>query len=872
MPSNIIQFIWKYSRPQQLWLVGLTFVSFPLLYLSLEIPKIIINEALSGQSGKRSFLFWELSPFSLLVVLSFSLLALVLINGAFKMYINTQKGIVGETLVRRLRYTLMERLLRFTPRKFERLSQGEVIATVVQETDPIGGFSGDAFAKPLFQGGTLLTILLFMFMQNWLLGLASIALVPLQLFIIPRLQRQINLLKKQRVKRVRGLSNRIGETVSAVDEIRIQGTRRYTLAEFSYRFGDLYFIRLELFKKKFFMKFVNNTLNQLTPFMFYLLGGYLVLNGQLTVGALVASIAAHKDFLSPWRELLNFYQIWQDNVIRYQQVVEQFSPRNILQLPTATEPVDKQVFQQALRLEKINIRNANNEPVLSHLNFELKPGEWVAVSGPEIFYRRAFARCLTGLESPFSGFVGFGEHALANMPERDLRLQIGYVNAQPRIFNASISYNLGYGLNHLPPVVDEGDQKRILKTARKAGNSEDWFDESFSSVWTDWEHLGTENWSDLDDSLGAMMDVVGNREVLLNLSLNEVFNPLAFPEEIFAELVDDLLVARCEMLAEIQQQQPGTRVNHYDATQLNRFAPMLDNLIFGTLVGDAAELRPVLLLTIIDVLEENKLLEPSLRIAERGLRKLVLQLRSLPEDHPFIEQFELHDEERVTRLKQLSNALDGDVDAAVSDRSYRYGLMDIFLRLVPQDWLEIWMEPNYLDGLIALRPLLVQRLEDKLGDHYFPFIENKYNPGLSVINNVLYGRIDPLCTKTQQNLHERATYWVFEKASQYDLIRLFMINTQAGVSGVRLPEVAHHSVSLLRTLVKRPGVLVMQDALGGRNEAEKFALLERLRSFAPDLSLVWINDELTSEHSAMFDRTLQLTADGLVDSQQSTGS
>lgn len=284
MPNSIIQFVWRYSRTQQLWLILLTFASFPLLYASLEIPKLIINEVLSGEAGQRDFFGWQLEPFHLLMVLSFSLLFFVLLGGLFKMFINTRKGIVGETLVRRLRYMLMERLLRFPPRKFEQLSQGEVIATVVQETDPLGGFAGDAFAHPLFQGGTLLTILLFMFMQDWVLGVASIALVPVQLYIIPYLQRQINVLRKQRVKRVRALSSRIGETVQAVHEIRIQGTRRYTLAEFSYRFGELYYIRLALFKKKFFMKFLNNTLNQLTPFMFYAIGGYLVLEGRLTVG------------------------------------------------------------------------------------------------------------------------------------------------------------------------------------------------------------------------------------------------------------------------------------------------------------------------------------------------------------------------------------------------------------------------------------------------------------------------------------------------------------------------------------------------------------------------------------------------------------
>ena len=248
--------------------------------------------------------------------------------------------------------------------------------TVIQETDPLAGFAGESFALPIFQGGTLITILLFMFMQNWVLGVASLALVPVQLFIIPYLQRQINQLRKQRIQRVRALSSRVVETVDAIDEVRIQGTQRYTLAEFSYRFGDLYKIRLAIFKKKFFMKFLNNLLGHMTPFLFYAVGGYLVLEGSLTIGALIAAIAAHKDFLSPWKELLNYYQTYQDNVIKYQNIIEQFFPQESDRriIPVQSEPTKllrtidtnkDDIFRQPLCLRDVSQYNEAGETLLA---------------------------------------------------------------------------------------------------------------------------------------------------------------------------------------------------------------------------------------------------------------------------------------------------------------------------------------------------------------------------------------------------------------------------------------------------------------------------------------------------------------------------
>ena len=61
----------------------------------------------------------------------------------------------------------------------------------------------------------------------------------------------------------------------------------------------MFSIRFELFQRKFMIKFLNNFLSQLTPFLFYMIGGYLAITGRLDIGTLVAVIAAYKDLPGP---------------------------------------------------------------------------------------------------------------------------------------------------------------------------------------------------------------------------------------------------------------------------------------------------------------------------------------------------------------------------------------------------------------------------------------------------------------------------------------------------------------------------------------------------------------------------------------------
>src|SRR5437899_1582540 len=330
LDPSLYGFVLRYSLREQIYLVVVTLLSFPLLYYSLELPKVIINEAIAGKHFPREFFGLELGQIPYLAVLCGIFLALVLINGWFKYHLNVRKGRVGERMLRRLRYQLFQRLLRFPMRHFDRTATGQIIAMLTAELEPVGGFIGDAFALPIAQAGTLLTIFIFMFVQNPLLGAAAVALYPVQGYFIPKMQRRIRELGRLRVRKVRTLSDRIGESIAAQAEIRTNAGAQHQLADIAHRLGEIYEIRFEIYNRKFFVKFLNNFLNQLTPFFFYAIGGYFVIVGELSFGALVAVLAAYKDLTSPWKELLDFYQNQQDVAIKYEQVVEQFQVANLI--------------------------------------------------------------------------------------------------------------------------------------------------------------------------------------------------------------------------------------------------------------------------------------------------------------------------------------------------------------------------------------------------------------------------------------------------------------------------------------------------------------------------------------------------------------
>jgi len=310
-PGSVLRYIYAYTKKDQWLLAGLGLMAMPILYFTLELPKIIINEAISSQHFPHERFGFVFEQEAFLITTSLLFLFAILANGSLKYLINIYKGRVGERLLRRLRLQIYKN----NSRTAVSTQQAELIPVLVQEVEPIGGFAAEAFSLPVFQGGTFLTILVFMFMQDPVLGAAALLLLPVQILLIPKLQKRINQLARRRVVEIRMLSNTLNDTIlpPSHENRKVKSIGKH--------FRKVENLRLKIHRTKFLMKALNNFLTALTPFFFYAIGGFLVIEGSLSLGSLIAALTAYKDLSAPIRELFRFYQSFEDVRIRYRGIM-----------------------------------------------------------------------------------------------------------------------------------------------------------------------------------------------------------------------------------------------------------------------------------------------------------------------------------------------------------------------------------------------------------------------------------------------------------------------------------------------------------------------------------------------------------------------
>ena len=886
MDKNIYKFIFKHTKGQQLYILLVTICSMPFYYASLDIPKLIINSALKvddpaiqGDEFPRPLTILgieivDVGQFTLLGSLCVIFLVLVLINGGFKMYINIYKGRMGERMLRRLRFLLYSRILRFPLAHFRKVSQGELIPMITAEVEPLGGFIGDAFAVPALQGGLLLTAIFYIFSQDPLMGAASILLYPIQGYIIPRLQKRVNLLGKARVREVRKLSEKIGESVSGIQEIHANDTAQFELADFSQRLGTIFTIRFQIYNKKFFIKFLNNLLAQLTPFFFFSIGGYLVIEGKISLGSLVAVLAAYKDLAPPWRELLTYYQIQADSRIKYDQVISQFEPQGLMDEGKQYSDADEfESFQGEVAAANLSLQDEDQVTIVNGVNFKFPISEHVAIVGSSSSGKEELMLMLARLIEPTGGRLNAGDSEFSEMPEAVTGRRIGFVGQNSYIFSSSLMDNLLYGLKHRPhededetpetpetPEAPEAPEKtektekpKKKKKGKKAKQGERGGTESASSRrswlaesaragnsphdiyhdWVDYEAAGVGAAKTVVEAALKAIEIADMAEDVYQYGMRGSLDPAKS-----REAAERILKARAALTARLQEPAYAELVEPFDSATYNMNATLAENLIFGNPVGDVFDIEKLAENSyVLEVLKKTDLIDDLLVCGHQLTATMIELFADLPPDHELLQRFSFISADDLPEYQTLATHTDKDKLDELGEED-RTRLMSLPFKLIPARHRLGLIDEDMQAKVLEARRIFHDDLPEDLQNSVELFDHEKYNTAATLQDNILFGKV----AYGQAQAAEKIGELVAEVVDVQNLRATVMavgLDFEAGIAGSRLSAAQRQKLAIARAVMKRPEVIILSEATVILETATQLHILDNVLQEFSGHGVVW---------------------------------
>jgi putative ABC transport system ATP-binding protein len=319
LPNNVFAFVVVYLLRPQLLVLVLSLLSFPFLYLSLDLPKTLINEIIGGRDDSFEIFGTQQPVVQALWLMGSAYLFLILINNGFKFAINVLRLRMAAMTTRVLRDVLFRRF-NGAPHTD---TGGEKVPILTTEPDALGDFIGKAITVPVFQGGILLVVYAFLAVQDIAFAAVAIPFFLIQVLAVPPLQWRVNWYVRRRLLLVRHVAVGIAQiplrSGSSLDQVGF-GPFRNTFANFKMLY------RLEYIGAvwAFLIQLLKGVGAQFHSWCIIVVGGYLVFKGDVSLGAVVASVAATRDMNNPFSELIDYYRSFSESQTRYEQITRRF--------------------------------------------------------------------------------------------------------------------------------------------------------------------------------------------------------------------------------------------------------------------------------------------------------------------------------------------------------------------------------------------------------------------------------------------------------------------------------------------------------------------------------------------------------------------
>ncbi len=850
IPPTVFGFAWKFTKRQQIWILAVVLISMPTYFMSLELPKLIVNGPIQGvgfevpgatdiflriapsvptwiaESGELViFSGFEFTRVGMLIALSLAFLTLVIVNGLFKFYINLYKGRLGERMLRRLRFELVDRVLRFPMSQFRRAKPAEIASMVKDEVEPVGGFVGEAFVTPVFLGGQAITAMIFILLQSVTLGIIAVSIIAIQGLIIPRLRRRQVELGRQRQLTARQLAGRVGELVDGVAAVHANDTSNYERAEVSARLGRIFAIRYELFMRKFLVKFLNNFLAQLTPFLFYSIGGFFALRGSIDIGQLVAVIAAYKDLPGPIKELIDWDLQRLDVQVKYSQVIDQFNADNMLD-PRLQRLVSDPVAPLAgdIRLVNVSITDDAGSRLLEQVSARIELDRHTALVGGPNSGAEHLPDALARLLPPTSGRITINDHDIEELEESVLGRRISLVPADLPLIQGSVADNLLYGLKHVPlrPATYDpaGQTLRAWEEseARKTGNSP----LDLKADWIDYESAGASGPHDLLDRIKRVLALVDLDEDLLNLGLRGTIDPADR-----SDLAESILAARRAVRDRLANEEYAGLVELFDPARYTTQATIGENLLFGTfgeqqLTTDDLVVHPYLR-ELLGKLDLNRtLFEMGREIATTAIELFA----DLPPDHPFFEQLSFMTAEQIPMYQATLGRVQGQTYDTASEEDRTQLIRLPFVYIEPRHRMGL-IDQTLQDRLLEARRQFRVGLPAELVSAVEFYDPDSYNRNASIQDNILLGRIAYGVAGGEQKVLGIIRSVLADLGLEDGVLRVGLDFT-VGTGGKRLSQGQRQKVIFGRALLRNPDILIVNRALTALDRPSQNAIMKRV--------------------------------------------
>jgi len=350
---------------------------------------------------------------------------------------------VAQRTVSGMRRDVEAKLARLPLQYFDSHPHGDVLSRVTNDIDNVTTTLQQGLSQLLTSFLTILGVLVMMLTISWLLALISLVMVPMSIgvtFLVARRSQKHFAVQWERTGAVNSL---VEQTHTGHTLVQVFGRSRKTLDDFDRENKALY-------EPSFRAQFLSGIIQPAMMFLSNLnyvaigvIGGYLVVSGNISLGDIQAFIQYSRQFTNPIMQIASQMNLLQSGLASAERVFEFLAADE--QVPERPHLAALPAPEGHVVLENVSFRYHPDKPLIQDFDLDVRPGETVAIVGPTGAGKTTIVNLLMRFYEIDSGHIYMDGVDARDLSRESIRSMFGMVLQDTWLFAGSVRDNIAYG-------------------------------------------------------------------------------------------------------------------------------------------------------------------------------------------------------------------------------------------------------------------------------------------------------------------------------------------------------------------------------------------------------------------------------------------
>jgi ATP-binding cassette subfamily B multidrug efflux pump len=372
-----------------------------------------------------------------------AMLAVYLLNNLFQAVAAWLMADVSQRALKQLRQDLFRHLQSLPIGFFDTHPPGELMSRLTNDIDAINQAVSQNVTALLASVLSLVGILIAMFVLDKWLALASLLVVPIMFWFTEFVARYTRRGFRDLQKHLGQLNGVMEEAISGEKVVKAFRRNDSVLEAFRQSNQDVFRAGVSANSYALLLMPLTNVLGNFFVIVLAGLGGWLALQGLVTVGVIATFITYGQNFVQPLRQLANMYNTIQAALAGAERVFE------IIDTPSEIDEAAQDLTASAIaghvQFEHVNFGYRPGVPIIKDMTLDAKAGETFALVGPTGAGKTTIINLLTRFYEINGGSIKIDGKDIRDIKKADLRHQLGLVLQDTFLFSGTVMDNIRYG-------------------------------------------------------------------------------------------------------------------------------------------------------------------------------------------------------------------------------------------------------------------------------------------------------------------------------------------------------------------------------------------------------------------------------------------